>query len=194
MNSLDVRLDAHDAWLCQHTDLSGRVVEPTHLNLQQSQEWPTSMPRRWLRCPDCATFWTVWPRERTARPSIEWTPEMAANPSKFRRAPSLDIDRIIGLTRESLADVIVVQYHLPHVADDEGLWWFELQAIKNNIQLESPNGMCPFFAETSSMKSATDGKRMKTVDEAADFVIEYLQSQRRGNEDAATPPCHSPIW
>src|SRR5947209_8069378 len=99
MNALDVQLDRDDTWLCHHVDQSGAQAPATRFSLASTQELitgaSTSSPRRWLRCPECAAFWRVWVQHRIARPSIERTPEMNVARPPYRRAPVLDIDRII---------------------------------------------------------------------------------------------------
>ncbi len=122
---LNMRLDGQDTWLCSHVDIRDCAAPPSRLSLECAQDFSTSFdstlsPRKWLRCSECATFWRIWLRERIARPSIEWTDVIQERSPQYRRAPVLDIDRIISVVKGSVPQVIVVQHTQPHLADDEG--------------------------------------------------------------------------
>jgi len=40
-------------------------------------------------------------------------------------------------------------------ADDDGLWWFKIAGSKNDIQVESSSGNCPFLIETHLISEET---------------------------------------
>jgi hypothetical protein len=182
MYGLDLRLDEDGTWLCGHADDHGRPAPATRLRLSETSEWnpgvPTSAPRRWIRCPDCGTYWRVWVLLRVAKPSAEWI--AAARPTserRYRRAPVRDIDKIIDLVRRQLPGISVVQHHDVWPGDDEGVWFFQLQHISTRIQLESSTGTCPFIFEQDGMKSAGEAGSASSVDEAAQVVVSYLDGQ-----------------
>jgi hypothetical protein len=176
-----VKLDDGDAWPCRHVGLCGEPAPAATLRLNDTVElnpgFPTSAPRRWTECPDCGTYWRVWPRLGIAKLSAEWdVSRRAPTARRYRRAPVLDIDWVMDLVKSHLPQVRVVQYQNVWPADDEGVWFFRLPDIKNDIQLESSTGMCPFFVEHDGMKSPADGGgwNAMTVDEAARMVVDYL--------------------
>ena len=185
MNALDLQLDREDTWLCHHVDQSGAPAPATRLSLALTEELFTEVsrtsPRRWLRCPECAAFWRVWLQQRIARPSIERTPEMYAVPPLYQRAPVLDIDRIIRLVRHSISDLIVFQNSLPHLADDEGVWFFQRPTITGDIQLESSTGACPFLVEADP----SVGVLKATVEDAAKSVVDFFRGAKGSGEGMA---------
>ena len=180
MDGAVVKLDDDGTWECRHVVHSSEPARSTRLRLDQTLEFnpghPTSAPRRWTNCPDCGTYWRVWVNLRVAKPAIEWSASDAASmPRRFRRAPILDIDRVIDLVKADLREVSVVQHHDVWPADDEGVWFFRLPNVEHNIQLESSAGMCPFFVEHDGMPSPADrgGWNAVSVEEAAKMVVDY---------------------
>src|SRR5207237_2001861 len=123
---LDVHLRPDGTWDCDHADFSGKVVAASRLSIEQTSDLITSPvqtgSRRWVRCPYGTTYWRVWPRERIARPSIEWNVEADSGKARCYHVPLLDIGRVIQLIVKSLPSIIVRQHLQAHVADDEGLW------------------------------------------------------------------------
>jgi hypothetical protein len=79
-----------------------------------------------------------------------------------------------------LPEVIVVQMHKVHNADDDGLWWFRLPSVTEDIQIESPTGNCPFVAEHTSMSDSTEAVICGTVDETLTAITSYLEPRRGG--------------
>jgi hypothetical protein len=60
-----------------------------------------------------------------------------------------DVDRIIQLVKDICPALEVKQLRVLHPgADDDGLWYFDQPASKFQVQIESPEGMCPFLVET----------------------------------------------
>ena len=190
MNGLDVNLDGDGTWLCRHVAHSGESAPPTRLRLDQTRECnpgsPTSAPRRWIDCPDCGSYWRVWTRLGIAKPSAECYP--AENPSstpRYRRAPVLDIDRVIDVVKSHLPVIRVTQHHDVWPADDEGVWSFRLEDTETDIQLESSTGMCPFCVEHSGMNASAEAWNAPTVKEAARMVVRYLGSEVTIHDSAA---------
>ena len=56
-----------------------------------------------------------------------------------------DIDLIIEKVKEHLPKVEVEQLKVKFPADDDGIWFFRLPDVKQNIQIESSYGLCPFL-------------------------------------------------
>lgn len=83
-----------------------------------------------------------------------------------------DIDGIIDSVKERFANAQVYQLQVSHPADDNGLWYFHFPGSKDDIQIESCNGMCPFIIE-SNVGVAKDGR---TVDEVVALICDYLLS------------------
>ena len=92
-----------------------------------------------------------------------------------------DIDTVIDGVRRLIPEVEVVQMHKTHAADDDGLWWFRLPGIAEDIQIESSSYDCPFTVEHDSMTSSADAITCRTVEETISTVIAYLQPRRKGN-------------
>jgi hypothetical protein len=60
-----------------------------------------------------------------------------------------DIDLIIERLRAEIPGVHVEQLQVEHSgADDDGLWFIKVPDRREEIQLESPYGMCPFIIES----------------------------------------------
>lgn len=87
-----------------------------------------------------------------------------------------DIDRVMALVRARLPSVSVTQWHKKHPGDDDGIWWFRLPGVEQDIQLESSFGTCPFLVEHSDMRTTTDAWRAVSVEQAAAAVVGYLES------------------
>jgi hypothetical protein len=105
----------------------------------------------------------------------------AARPP-YRRAPVLDIDRIILIARNSISDLIVFQHRLPHLGDDEGVWFFHRAAIKGNFQLESSAGACPFLVEEPD---SSVGVFKVTVEDAAKSAVDFFRGAKGSGEGIA---------
>lgn len=60
-----------------------------------------------------------------------------------------DIDRIIESVRGACPAIKVAQLRLKFAADDDGIWFFNQPNCRFKVQLESPQGMCPFLIETN---------------------------------------------
>lgn len=181
MDEFNRKLDPEGKWLCEHVAPNGDLAPATRLRLDQTLEldlsYPTSAPRRWIRCPDCGTYWRVWTQLGVAKPSTDWiTTEHGDSSHLYRHAPVRDIDRVIDIVKHHLPEIAVFQHQDVWPADDEGLWFFQLPDNVNDIQLESYNGMCPFIVEHNGMESS-DAWSANRVEEAARMVIDYLRGK-----------------
>jgi len=76
-----------------------------------------------------------------------------------------DIETIIAGVQRLIPEAEVVQMHKTHEADDDGLWWFRLPGVAEDIQIESSNYDCPFTVEHDSMTSSADAIVCSTVEE-----------------------------
>ena len=85
-----------------------------------------------------------------------------------------DIDSIIDGVSKQLPNVVVDQFQPRHAADDDGLWWFRLPDMRNEIQVESSNGMCPFMIEHDDMASSDDAVSATSVEVAVSTIVTYL--------------------
>lgn len=89
-----------------------------------------------------------------------------------------DIDEICARVHAELPDVEIWQLNQRHPGDDNGLWWFRLPNLKNDTQIESSSGQCPFIVEHDDMKSTSDAETASAIDEAVAKVVVYLTRSR----------------
>lgn len=89
-----------------------------------------------------------------------------------------DIDSVVALVKAQLPEVEVVQWERSHPSDDDGIWWFRLPDIEQDIQLESSFGMCPFIVEHDEMQSTAESGRAKSIEEASNSVVDYLRAKQ----------------
>ena len=60
-----------------------------------------------------------------------------------------DVERIVELLQQMCPAVDVKQLRVRHPgADDDGIWFFRQPGIPFEVQIESPNGRCPFLLES----------------------------------------------
>jgi hypothetical protein len=90
-----------------------------------------------------------------------------------------DIDRILASVQQRLPDVTVVQHVAIHPGDDDGIWWFSLPGVSQNVHLEAPFGNCPFLVETNE-QCCKDALKATTVQEAVTVIVEYLAAAKEG--------------
>ena len=75
-----------------------------------------------------------------------------------------DVDRIIQSVRDACPSVEVKQLRVLHPgADDDGLWYFDQPASEFQVQIESPNGTCPFLVETDENDDRLHGRSVEEV-------------------------------
>ena len=108
--------------------------------------------------------------------NLERTAKAAAQINVRCMKMSRDIDQIISGVKARVPSVSVTQMHKTHPGDDDGLWWFDVGNEKDNIQIESPDGMCPFLVETAEQCCA-DARTAETVDQAVDMIVEFCTAE-----------------
>lgn len=85
--------------------------------------------------------------------------------------------------RQIFPEVIVDQLKVTHPADDDGLWYFHLpENPKDDIQIESPDGNCPFLIENMRDDNRKSGEN---VEQVVSIICEYF---REGRESASFQP------
>ncbi len=83
-----------------------------------------------------------------------------------------DVDRIIQLVRDICPALEVKQLRVLHPgADDDGLWYFDQPASEFQVQIESPEGMCPFLVETDENDDRLTGR---SVEETVEILTRLL--------------------
>ena len=90
-----------------------------------------------------------------------------------------DIETVIAGVRRLIPEVELVQTHKTHAVDDDGLWWFRLPGVAENIQVESSSYDCPFLVEHDSIKASDEAITCASVDATVSAVVSYLQPRRR---------------
>ena len=86
---------------------------------------------------------------------------------------SRDVDRIIEGVRQMFPEVIVDQLKVTHPADDDGLWYFHLpENPRDDIQIESPYGNCPFLIENMRNDERRNGE---SVEQVVSIICEYFR-------------------
>ena len=82
------------------------------------------------------------------------------------------MDRIIQLVRDICPAVEVKQLRVLHRgADDDGLWDLDQPASEFQVQIESPEGMCPFLVETDENDDRLTGR---SVEETVKILTRLL--------------------
>lgn len=83
-----------------------------------------------------------------------------------------DIDKVIATVKTRFPDVTVEQLKVTHPgADDDGVWCFSLPNTKNDIQVESPTGNCPFLVESDL---SDDRAECASSEATANLVVELF--------------------
>jgi hypothetical protein len=82
-----------------------------------------------------------------------------------------DIETIVTIVKAALPRVACEQLKGTHPADDDGLWFFSTPDSKNQVQIESPTGMCPFLVEGDGLGQTA---RCSTVESTAETVIRWF--------------------
>ena len=73
-----------------------------------------------------------------------------------------DIDEISSALKAEFPGCEITQLKVTHPADDDGLWYVELPGHQT-IQLESPEGNCPFTIEFDQKNKLLEGKTVLDV-------------------------------
>jgi hypothetical protein len=94
---------------------------------------------------------------------------------------SRDVDRIIEGVRQIFPEMNIEQLKVTHHGDDDGLWFFNLpDNPKDEIQIESSYGNCPFLIENIRND---DRKNGETIEQVVAIICEYF---REGQENASS--------
>ncbi len=88
-----------------------------------------------------------------------------------------DIDIVIQQVCQRMPEVKVFQWPVKRPTDDDSLWWFDLPEVKWNIQIEGY--FCPFLVETDE-QCCGEALKARTIDEAVEMIVSYLQSVKTG--------------
>ena len=83
--------------------------------------------------------------------------------------------------RQQIPEIIVGQLQKTHSADDDGIWYFALPEVGNNVQIENSSGMCPFLVETDE-QSSHQARTAQTITETVQMIVAYLLPLRRAAE------------
>lgn len=83
-----------------------------------------------------------------------------------------DLDQIISLLRTELPGVRCSQLKVTHPSDDDGIWFFSLPSGRNEVQIESSSGNCPFHIEHDANDSTFT---VTTIPEVVSIVVELIQ-------------------
>jgi hypothetical protein len=83
-----------------------------------------------------------------------------------------DVDRVLELVQATYPDVRCQQLQVRHPGgDDDSLWFFTRPGSSNEVQIESPNGRCPFLIEH---KGSPERRTGHTPEDVANTVREWL--------------------
>jgi hypothetical protein len=86
-----------------------------------------------------------------------------------------DIDKIIEAVKTKFPNVTIEQLKVMHSADDNGLWYFSFEKFKDEIQIESSSGICPFLIESNRSDKRVYGN---SVDEVVNIICEHLRTSK----------------
>lgn len=173
-----VRIDFDGTWRCEHLDALGTPQPHTVLSqYDATDEWPDAeldRKRYQISCPDCGTWWRIWPYGRAAQyyaaPPCGVTPLAPEQPS-YRQPVQRDIHAIMNAVTQALPACSITQEaaYLP-TSNDDGIWYFKLPEAERSVQIESSSGMCPFLLETEDEKGPI-ARPFASVKEIAAFII-----------------------
>ena len=75
-----------------------------------------------------------------------------------------DIDLIIERLTANIPDIHIEQLKVRYPgADDDGLWFINIQGYKEQVQIESSEGMCPFIIESDFVNERFKGYTVEEV-------------------------------
>ena len=91
-----------------------------------------------------------------------------------------DIDQIKQGVRKQFPEVVIEQLKVSLPADDDGLWFFHLPwDPKDEIQIESSDGECPFLIENVRNDERRNGT---TIEEVVAIICRFLrEAQKSGS-------------
>jgi hypothetical protein len=74
-----------------------------------------------------------------------------------------DIDKIIEKLQAEIPGVRIAQLQVTHTGDDDGLWFITIPGRTETVQVESPNGRCPFLIESDFSTERFHGQSIEEV-------------------------------
>ncbi len=89
-------------------------------------------------------------------------------------APSTtsDLEAVIRGVKGHFPNIDWQQLPVTHPGDDDGIWFFKLLGSRDEVQIESSDGLCPFLIETNRH----DGRQVaETVEEVVETVVRWLK-------------------
>lgn len=103
-----------------------------------------------------------------------------------------DIDIVINRVRALYPDVNLEQLKVSHPGiDDDGLWFFSLEGLRKDVQVESSTGTAPFTVEHGDMHRQEDRVHGADIDRVVAEVASYLGRLKR-EAPLPTPACVTP--
>jgi hypothetical protein len=86
-----------------------------------------------------------------------------------------DVDKIIEAVKIKFPNVTVEQLKVSLPADDDGLWYFSFENLKDEIQIESSYGKCPFLIESDRNN---ERRNSNSVEEVINIICEHLETSK----------------
>ena len=87
-----------------------------------------------------------------------------------------DIDQIIERLKTDIAGVQISQLKVAHPGvDDDGVWFIKVPGKAGEVQIESPNGLCPFHIEADFTTERSQGHNINEVVS----IIRQIFAQKR---------------
>lgn len=87
-----------------------------------------------------------------------------------------NVDRIIARVHAHKPQVEVWQLEVKHPGDDDGLWFFSLPQHEIQVQIESPDGQCPFLVENTGNDERLTCDSISTT---VDAIVRLLEEDTR---------------
>lgn len=93
-------------------------------------------------------------------------------------APERDIDQVIAVVRQQIPEATVDQIPKERPGDDDGVWWFGLPGVLEDVRVEQRRGAGPFQLITEDDQSGYQRRTVATPAEAAQLIVAYLLPRR----------------
>jgi hypothetical protein len=88
-----------------------------------------------------------------------------------------DIDQLCDELRVRFPSSMLRQLEVSHPADDAGPWFFTGPQFDGEIQIESPNGMCPFLIEADRPRKSLIAQTVKDAIAKIEALVEFLSKK-----------------
>ena len=89
-----------------------------------------------------------------------------------------DVDRIIIAVKARLPDAEVLQLHVKHPGDDDGVWTFYIPGIDGDVQIDSSYGQCPFLVDNTDNMEPLKAPWVDSVEGVTDLIVNFLSAKR----------------